>query len=339
MDYLFSTEGLPVVFAVLTAVALLLYAILDGFDLGVGILLPMDNEQHRDTSIASIGPFWDANETWLVLAVGLLLVAFPAAHSAILKAFYLPATFMLLALILRGVAFDFRAKVKPQRKRLWDYTFKVGSALTAFTQGFMLGLYVMGLEYTAVSVLFSIFSGFCVIAAYSLIGATWLVMKTSADLQLRALTWSKYCGGLTALGILTVCIVNPFVNASVLRIWTELPWAYLYAAIPLLCAVMFVLGFMVLNRLPLKDESGRDAGASLPFYMVVIIFICCFLGLAFSFYPYIVPGELTLFEAASAPDSLKIILVGSLFVLPFIGAYTVFSYYTFRGKAEALRYY
>jgi cytochrome d ubiquinol oxidase subunit II len=102
---------------------------------------------------------------------------------------------------------------------------------------------------------------------------------------------------------------------------------------------MFVIGLMVLNRLPLKGESGRDAGASLPFYMVVIIFICCFLGLAFSFYPYIVPGELTLFEAASAPDSLKIILVGSLFVLPFIGAYTVFSYYTFRGKAEALRYY
>ncbi|MBF7072617.1 cytochrome d ubiquinol oxidase subunit II [Glaciecola sp. MH2013] len=335
MDILFSDTALPIVFAMLTALSLLLYAILDGFDLGVGILLPMSDEGQRDTAIASIGPFWDANETWLVLAVGLLLVAFPAAHSAILKAFYLPATIMLLALILRGVAFDFRAKVKPRRKRIWDYTFKIGSMLTAFTQGFMLGLYVMGLEYTLASVVFSIFSGFCVLAAYSLIGAAWLVMKTSGELQLSAISWSKKCGVLTAFGILVVCLVNPYVNASVLRIWTELPWAYFYAAIPLLCAFMFILGFLVLKRLPLAD----DAGASLPFYMVVIIFVCCFLGLSFSFYPYVVPGQLTLNEAASSPASLKIILIGSVFVLPFIGAYTVFSYYTFRGKAEQLRYY
>lgn len=335
MDFLFSAQGLPLVFAILTAVSILLYAILDGFDLGVGILLPMQDEHSRDVSISSIGPFWDANETWLVLAVGLLLVAFPAAHSAILKAFYLPATLMLLALILRGVAFDFRAKVKPKRKIIWDYVFKIGSVGTAFMQGFMLGLYVMGLEYTLISVAFAMFSGLCVVAAYGLIGATWLIMKTSGELQNRAIMWAKSYGTVSAIGIIAVCLVNPYINPSVLKIWTELPWAYFYAAIPLLCVAMFALGYAVLHRLPLQD----DRGAWLPFVIVVIVFVCCFLGLSFSFYPYIVPGELTLFEAASAPESLMIILVGSLFVLPFIGAYTVFSYYTFRGKTEDLRYY
>ena len=335
MDFMFSVQGLPIVFGVLISISILLYAILDGYDLGVGILLPMDNAEQRDVAISSIGPFWDANETWLVLAVGLLLVAFPAAHSAILKALYLPATLMLIGLILRGVAFDFRAKVKQTRKIVWDYTFKIGSYITAFMQGFMLGLYVMGLEYNVYSLLFATFSGFCVVAAYSLFGSTWLIMKTTEEFQKRAIGWAKKAGVLSALGIFTVSLINPLVNQSVLKIWTQLPWAYLYAAIPLLCFFMFILGYLVLSRLPLADEHG----ASLPFYMVVIVFICCFLGLSFSFYPYVVPGELTLFEAASAPESLRIILVGSLFVLPFIGGYTVISYYTFRGKAEKLRYY
>lgn len=332
---MFTQHTLASIFAALTAFSVLLYAILDGYDLGVGILLPMNNAHARDMSIASIGPFWDANETWLVLAVGLLLVAFPAAHSAILKAFYLPASFMLFGLILRGVAFDFRAKVKQSKKRNWDFAFKFGSVLTAFMQGFMLGLYVMGLEYNLMSLLFATFSGLCVCAAYALIGGAWLIMKTEATLQKRSIQQTKISGVLTFFGILTVCTINPIVNVSVLQVWTQAPWAYFYAAIPLMCFAMFVLGYAVLKRLPLNN----DHGAWLPFAMTCIVFVCCFLGLSFSFYPYIVPGQLTLYDAAISRDSLLIIFVGSIFVLPVIAGYTVVAYYIFRGKAKKLSYY
>lgn len=332
---IFSLTNLPFVFAGLTALALMLYAILDGYDLGVGISLPMANEEFRDTSIASIGPFWDANETWLVLAVGLLLVAFPAAHSAILKALYLPATLLLFGLILRGVAFDFRAKVKSHQKIRWDWTFKIGSIIAAFSQGFMLGIYVMGLQYTSLSIIFAIFSGLCVTAAYALIGNAWLVMKTSGNLQLHAIKNCKRAGGLCFTGILAVCMVNPLVNANAYAIWTQPPLAYVFALIPLVCFGMFVLGYQVLKRLPLNN----DAGSWLPFAITIIIFVSCFLGLALSFYPYVVPNTLTIVEAASAPESLTIIFYGAIFVIPIIMAYTALAYYAFRGKAEGLKYY
>ncbi|GLR71295.1 cytochrome d ubiquinol oxidase subunit II [Agaribacter marinus] len=331
----FSHHQLALIFAALTALSILLYAILDGYDLGVGICLPLNNEAWRDTSIASIGPFWDANETWLVLAVGLLLVAFPSAHSAILKALYLPATLLLIALIMRGVAFDFRAKVKPEHKFRWDITFKAGSILAAFSQGFMLGIYIMGLEYTLWSTLFAGFSGICVSAAYALIGNTWLILKTSGDLQLHAIKRSKQAGVFCFVGILSVCLINPLVNANAFEVWTQGPFVYLYAAIPLLCFAMFALGYLVLRRLPLE----KDEGAWLPFLMTAIIFMTCFVGLALSFYPYVVPNALTIYEAASAESSLNIIFFGAIVVVPIIAAYTAVAYYAFRGKADALRYY
>ena len=212
---MFSPEVLPIIFFGLMGLSVLVYAILDGYDLGVGMLLPMDNEAQRDKMIASIGPFWDANETWLVLAVGLLLIAFPSAHNVILKALYLPAAIMLIGLILRGVAFDFRAKVAMENKRKWDVLFKLGSLITAVTQGFMLGMYVMGFEYTTSAVLFSLLSGVGVAAAYSFIGACWLVMKTEDKLQLRAAHWARVTGWLCFAGVLAVCIVNPLINQGV----------------------------------------------------------------------------------------------------------------------------
>lgn len=327
--------NLPYIFAGLTALALLLYAILDGYDLGVGITLPLNNESFRDQSIASIGPFWDANETWLVLAVGLLLVAFPAAHSEILRALYLPATCLLFGLILRGVAFDFRAKVKPEKKQRWDAVFKTGSILAAFSQGFMLGIYVLGLEYTLTSVLFGLFSGACVTAAYALIGNAWLVMKTSSELQLKAITNCKRAGVITLLGILSVCAINPLVNANSYAIWTKAPTAYFYAFIPLICFGMFLLGYQVLKRLPLRN----DAGSWLPFFITIVIFVCCFTGLAISFFPYVVPNKLTIVDAASSTDSLSIIFYGAVFVIPIILAYTALAYYAFRGKTQDLKYY
>jgi cytochrome d ubiquinol oxidase subunit II len=335
IDWLFADQNLPIVFAFLMAISVLIYAILDGFDLGVGILLPMDNDEQRDQAISSIGPFWDANETWLVLAVGLLLVAFPAAHSAVLKALYLPATLMLVGLILRGVAFDFRAKVAVTQKRTWDFVFKIGSIITSATQGFMLGMFVMGFEYTFASVVFAMISGFGVTTAYALIGSSWLIMKTEYGLQLRAIEWAKKTGAITFIGILAVCFINPFINSFVYERWLTPPFAYFIGVIPLLCFTMFALGYQVLKRLP----QPQDHGAWLPFLMVSIVFICCFFGLALSFYPYVVPGQLTIYATASAPESLRIMLAGSLFVLPMIAGYTVFSYSTFRGKVTALKYY
>ena len=335
IDWLFADQNLPVVFAVLMAIAILVYAILDGYDLGVGILLPMDTAQQRDTAIASIGPFWDANETWLVLAIGLLLVAFPAAHSEILRALYLPATLMLIGLILRGVAFDFRAKVAVTEKHRWDRAFKVGSIITSMSQGFMLGMYVMGLDYNWISVGFALLGGVGVTTAYALIGASWLIMKTNGDLQLRAIAWAKKTGVISFIGILLVCFINPLINPFVYERWLTPPLGYFVSAIPLLCFSMFALGYQVLKRLPLADHQGDW----LPFSMTTIVFICCFAGLALSFYPYVVPQQLTIFDTASAPESLRIMLVGSLFVLPMIIGYTVFAYFAFRGKAQALNYY
>lgn len=331
----FSADTLALIFACLTALSVFLYCVLDGYDLGVGITLPMKSEAQRNTSIASIGPFWDANETWLVLAVGLLLVAFPSAHSAILKALYLPATGMLVGLILRGVAFDFRAKVHVTKKYRWDWLFKIGSILASFCQGFMLGIYVMGLEYRTETVLFGFFSGCCVVAAYALIGNAWLVLKTSSDLQLRSIRLCKQCGAISLFGIVTVSMINPLVNSNVLAIWSTPPWAFFYAVIPLVCFAMFALGYAVLKKLPMEN----DRGAAMPFIISIVIFIMCFSGLAISFYPYIVPNQLTLFDAASSAESLTIILYGAIFVIPVIFCYTVFAYYTFRGKADQLQYY
>lgn len=330
-----TDEMLPTIFAALMAFSVLAYAILDGYDLGVGVLLPMHNEHDRDKMIASIGPFWDANETWLVLAVGLLLIAFPAAHNLVLKELYLPAAIMLIGLILRGVSFDFRAKVAQGRKRTWDYVFKAGSIIASASQGYMLGMYIMGFEHSVSAIVFAILSGIGVTMAYTLIGACWLIMKTESQLQLRAIRWAKISGQYCFAGILAVCIINPLINPFVLERWTSLPLAYFLSIVPALCFVLFAIGHHVLKRLPVSD----DAGCWLPFVITTLVFICCFSGLALSFYPYVVPNSLTVWAAASAPESLRFILYGALFVIPCIFAYTLFSYRVFWGKVRDLRYY
>lgn len=326
---------LPIIFAGLAAFSVLAYAILDGYDLGVGILLPMDNEHHRDKMIASIGPFWDANETWLVLAVGLLLIAFPTAHNVLLKALYLPAAIMLIGLILRGVSFDFRAKVAQGNKRLWDYMFKTGSIIASVSQGYMLGMYVMGFEHSLSAILFSLLSGVGVTMAYAMIGACWLIMKTEDDLQSKAVQWAKIAGRFSGVGLLSVCIINPLINPFVLERWTSPPWAYVMAYIPVFCFMLIVIGDRVIARLPTKD----DKGAWVPFVTTSLVFMCAFTGLTISFYPYIIPGQLTIWEAVSAASSLRFLLYGALVVIPVIFLYTVFSYRVFWGKVGELRYY
>jgi cytochrome d ubiquinol oxidase subunit II len=326
---------LPIIFVSLMGVAILAYAILDGYDLGVGILLPLENEEHRDTMIASIGPFWDANETWLVLAVGLLLIAFPTAHSTVLYHLYLPAVIMLIGLIMRGVAFDFRAKVAVDYKFAWDCTFKAGSLITTLSQGYMLGLYVMGFRTDWEAQLFTLLSCVGVTAAYSLIGAAWLILKTENDLQKKAIAWAKVALRITFIGIVAVCIVNPVVNEGVFDKWFTYPRVMFVLLIPVLCISIFIGLHFLLNRLPREN----DHYAWLPFVATVLIFVLSFIGLGFSFYPYIIPWEVTIWQAASAPESLQFILMGSLVVVPTILAYTICAYYIFRGKATDLKYY
>ena len=327
--------NLPIIFAGLMALSIIVYAILDGYDLGVGILLPLKNDHQADQMIASIGPFWDANETWLVLAVGLLLIAFPTAHNVILKALYIPSAIMLVGLILRGVAFDFRAKVAQVNKHRWNQIFKLGSLIASSSQGYMLGSFVMGFEESINAYIFSIMSALGVTCAYALIGSTWLILKTTDDLQLRAIEWAKLMGKISFAGILAVCIVNPLINQFVFERWTTAPFAYFMAIVPFVCFTLLFIGNKVLKQLPLKDDSG----CWLPFLITVVVYVFCFCGLAFSFYPYVVPGEITIWEAASAPESLRFILYGALVVIPCILLYTIFSYRVFWGKVEDLRYY
>ena len=305
-------------------------AILDGYDLGVGILLPANSETQRDTMIASIGPFWDANETWLVMAIGLLLVAFPAAHNIVLRELYLPTTVMLIGLILRGVAFDFRAKAVIHHKDRWDLAFKVGSLLAALSQGFMLGAYVMGFDSSAGAVLFACISALGVTAAYSYIGGAWLVMKTEGELQQRAAQWTRRAGWCCALGI----IIHPLLSERLLDKWLGMPQAFLLFPMPMIMAAFFLVSDLYLKRLP----HPGDLGCWVPFTAAVSIFFLCFTGLAYSFYPYIVPNQLTIWEAASATESLAIIFMGAVFVVPVIILYTLFSYRVFWGKTTQLRY-
>lgn len=333
----FTNEAywLPIIFAALMGLAFLIYAILDGYDLGVGMLLPAGSEADRDTMIASIGPFWDANETWLVLAVGILLIAFPVAHGIILGALYLPVALMLAGLILRGVAFDFRAKAPTTQKPSWDLAFKAGSVITSLAQGYMLGRYVTGFHDGGAAQGFALLSAVCVAAAYSFIGASWLVMKAHGALQIRAVGWARISLQLTALGIVAVSIVNPLVSPAVLERWLSTPAVFFMAPVPLLTAAALWVAARYLACFPHADDSGCWQ----PFACAVLTFVLCFAGLAYSFFPRIFPGGMNLWEAASAPASLRFVLTGAIIVLPVIIAYTIYAYRVFWGKSTELRYY
>lgn len=329
---------LPLVFLALMGFAMMAYVILDGFDLGVGILLRRASDDDKDTMIASIGPFWDANETWLVLGVGLLLVAFPMAHGVILGELYLPVALMLVGLILRGVAFDFRVKARDDHKHAWNMAFYGGSVLATAAQGLMIGLYIVGFDYGAPQMAFAIFTGLALLAAYALLGATWLIMKTEGELQLRAIAWARGSMLLAALGVGAVSVATPLVSQQIFDKWFSFPELLLLAPIPAVTAGLFVLTYLILRRLPGLLAVGNQAFCWIPFTATVGIFLLAFNGLAYSLFPYLLVDRMTIWQAASAPESLKIILAGVVVVLPTIIGYTIFSYRVFWGKARALSY-
>lgn len=332
---MFEQDTLAIIYAALMALAVLLYAILDGYDLGVGILLPTNNNHDADKMIASIGPFWDANETWLVLAIGLLLIAFPTAHSLVLKALYIPCTFMLIGLILRGVAFDFRAKAIVDHKNAWDLAFKLGSLLAATSQGYMLGRYVMGFDESTWSYGFALLSAVGVAAAYTLIGAAWLVMKTEGELQLYAIKVCKRCVYVALVGIALVSGANLWLSPEIFLKWFSWPSMLLLLPLPIICFSCFVLIARKLSQLTTQPDNK----AHHPFILSVVIFTLSFLGLAISFFPDIVPNHLTIWQAVAAAESLAFLLWGALLVVPTILAYTAYSYRVFWGKVDDLRYY
>ncbi len=331
-------DFLPVIFMALMGLAMLIYVVLDGFDLGVGILLNGVDEDHKDMMIASIGPFWDANETWLVLGVGILLVAFPMAHGVILGALYLPVALMLVGLTLRGVAFDFRVKAKAHHKPWWNFAFFAGSLLTSFSQGGMLGYYITGFADGWLPILFAVFTGMCLVSGYMLLGACWLIIKAEDDLQDYALSWARRALWLTGLGVAALSVVTPFVSQRIFDKWFSFPNILLLAPIPLITVALFVVADCILVHLK-RNPLSRPKWHWLPFASIVGIFVMAFHGLAYSLFPYLVVDRITIWQAASAPESLKFMLVGIVIVLPTILGYTIYSYRVFSGKVKALSYY
>lgn len=335
MDFFTTPETtLPIIFAALMGFSILVYVILDGFDLGVGVLMPFATDTEKDRMIASIGPFWDANETWLVMAIGLLLVAFPAAHGTILTALYLPVAVMLFGLILRGVAFEFRGKTDARGKRRWNAAFVIGSLMASLSQGYMLGHYIMGLQSTTTTIAFATLTALCLTLAYGFIGATWVLMKTEGALQLKAVNWARRGLAGVVIGLGCISITTPLVSARIFDKWFSLPEFAFLLPLPLLSAGLVAVLWLSLRHLP----DSEDRWCWVPFVATSVLFTLGFMGMAYSFYPYVVPEKLTIYDAASAPESLFIILIGAVVVLPMIMAYTALAYAVFRGKATDLSY-
>ena len=330
---------LPLVFALVMALSLLAYVVLDGYDLGVGMLLRRGSHgTQKDAMVASIGPFWDANETWLVLGVGVLLVAFPRAHGEILGALYLPVALMLLGLMLRGVAFDFRVKARTHHRPLWDQAFGLGSLLASLAQGFMLGAWITGFRGDLWSHLFSALIGLCLVAAYRLLGAGWLIFKTEGALQLQAVAWARSSLWLTAGGIGAISLATPLVSARIFDKWFSFPNLVMLLPIPAMTLVLFYMIARSLARLPVRLQQDNQYGTAVPFACTVGIFLLAFYGLGYSVFPWLVVDRITLWQAASATPALWVIFWGVVVVLPVIIGYTVFAYRVFSGKSTALQY-
>ena len=324
---------LAVVFMALMGLSMLIYVISDGYDLGVGMLLPRASAAEKDVLIASIGPFWDANETWLVLGIGILLVAFPKAHGIVLSALYLPVALMLIGLTLRGVAFDFRVKAQAQHKAMWDQLFFAGSTLAAVSQGWMLGRYVSGFGEGWNYPLFAAAIAAALPMAYVLLGAAWLIMKTEGELQQKAIHWARIAWAPMVAGLVLISLATPWISPTVRWRWFALPEVIALMAIPLMTAVA-----LVAVRKLLDTRLVRGPLCWLPFVLLILVFVLGFLGLAYSIYPFVVIDRMTIWQAASSPAALKVILIGVVISVPAILGYTIFSYWVFRGKTRELKY-
>jgi cytochrome bd ubiquinol oxidase subunit II len=322
----------PLIWAGIIGVAVAMYVILDGFDLGVGILFPFAHDEgERDQMMTSIGPFWDGNETWLVMGGVGLLVAFPPAYAVIMPALYLPVIVMLLALVFRGVTFEFRTVAR--RKHRWIAVFAGGSTVAAFAQGVILGGLIQGIkvengEYAGGpldwATPFALLCGLGVTAGYALLGATWLVMKTEGELAERSRAHAKVLL-LAVLGFMAVVSLwTPLAFPRIYERWFSLPNILFLWWVPLVTAAIAFAAWKWLDQ-------GHGAR---PFCAAIALFLLGYLGLVISTFPYLVPPSLTIWDAAAAPEAQIFALIGTLIMLPIILGYTVFIYWVFRGKVR-----
>jgi cytochrome d ubiquinol oxidase subunit II len=324
MDY-------AVVFMVLMGLAVLAYVVLDGYDLGVGMLMPAATEQEQSLMVASIGPFWDANETWLVLGIGIMLAAFPRAHGVVLTALYLPVVAMLIGLMLRGVAFELRVKALGWHRELWNWLFWAGSFAATFFQGVMLGRYITGFEPGVGFWFFALVVGASLCGGYVLLGATWLIYKTEGALQRKAIAWARWGLLWVGLGFALVSLGTPLVSGTVRDKWFDFPRTLGLMVLPALSIAAAAWLWMETAAIK-RGESRRDMR---PFLAATALFTLGFAGLAYSIFPYVVIDRLTIWDAAAHPSALKVLFIGAAVVLPFIVFYTLLSYRIFRGKARA----
>lgn len=325
---------LPLIWAGIIGFGLMMYVIMDGFDLGIGILFPfIPDRAERDTMVNTVAPVWDGNETWLVLGGAALLAAFPLAYSVILSAAYLPIIAMLMGLICRGVAFEFRFKADDAHKPTWDRAFTWGSYVATFSQGVILGSFINGFAVTngafsggALDWLtpFSIFSGFGLIVAYALLGATWLILKTEGPLQARMRQLARPVAAALLATILLVSIWTPLSHPEIASRWFSFPNIVFFSPVPILVLVATLAIFWAV---------GRDTHA-LPFVLALLLVFLGYTGLAISLWPNIIPPSISIWDAASPPQSLGFTLVGALFIIPFILIYTAWAYHVFRGKVK-----
>jgi cytochrome d ubiquinol oxidase subunit II len=322
---------LPLFFMVAMGMSVLLYVVLDGYDLGVGMLMPGADEREQSVMVSSIGPFWDANETWLVLGIGLLLSAFPLAHGVVLSALYLPVLFMLIGLIFRGVAFELRMKAEGWHRDLWNWLFWFGSFVASFAQGFMLGRYITGFEPGFFYWMFALLVGASLCGGYVLLGATWLILKTEGGLQKKAVAWARWGLLWVALGIALVSLATPLVSETVRAKWFDFPRTLALMVLPAATLAAGAWLWISTGRM----RRGQVVPDWRPFGAAVTLFVLAFAGLAYSMFPFVVIDRLTIWEAAAHPSGLKALFIGTAIVMPFILGYTVLAYWIFRGKAKA----
>ncbi|MDT8386579.1 MAG: cytochrome d ubiquinol oxidase subunit II [Thiogranum sp.] len=331
---------LPLIWAALLVLAVFMYVLLDGFDLGVGILFPfVETDEHRDIMMNSVAPVWDGNETWLVLGGAGLFAAFPKAYAALMPAIYMPIGFMLIALIFRGVAFEFRFKASGAIRRIWDQAFHWGSVVTAFAQGLVLGAIVQGINLeqghfngTLFDWLtpFSFITGFALVWGYTLLGAGWLILKTEGELYAWAQRAARLAAGVMLIMMVIVTLWVPTLDTAVSERWgLQYPmpdWSRLLPLSPVPLLVAFSSWMLF--------RSLRGGAIYAPYLWTVALFLLGYLGLLLGIYPYLVPYQLTFREAAAAPNAQALLLVGALVLLPLILGYTAYAYWVFRGKVR-----
>ena len=323
---------LPLIWAIIIIFGIMMYVVMDGFDLGIGILLPfIKGEKDRDVMMNTVAPVWDGNETWLVLGGAALFGAFPLAYSVVLSALYLPLVLMLVGLIFRGVAFEFRFKARPEKRHIWDKAFIGGSIAATFFQGVALGAFIDGFpvvdrQYAGGGLdwlsPFTVFCGIALIVAYALLGCTWLIMKTEGDLQARM----HKLGRPLALAVLAlmgvVSLWTPLAHTDIAARWFSLPNLFWFLPVPILVLVTL---YSLLKAIARKAHY-------LPFLLTLVLIFLGYSGLGISLWPNIIPPSISIWDAAAPPQSQGFMLVGTLFIIPFILGYTFWSYYVFRGK-------